>query len=206
MTRYVEETYAKIAQAYNDEFFDDTSDLPLINSLVGQLNVGSKILDIGSGPGQLALYLSRQGFEVEGIDSSDEMLVIARKRVPNVTFTKMDMRALEYPDETFDGILASYSIIHIPTAELGGVLPEIKRVLKVGGAALFVTQEGEADQIVDEPLTEGGKIFMNCFTKERIARVLGETGFKLLSQATINHGNGDVTRTTSIGTLVARVE
>ncbi len=182
MTPYVEDTYAKIAQAYTDEFFDDKADLPFVDKLVSVLSQGARILDIGSGPGQFSKYLTEKGFKVEGIDVSDEMLVIARSKVPEVGFAKMDMRKLEFADHAFDGILAAYSIIHIPTPELPGVLAEMKRVLKPGGYALFIVQEGEADQVVDEPLAEGEKVFMNFFSTGRLNDLLTSAGLKIIEQ------------------------
>jgi len=182
MTKYVEDTYAKIAQAYADEFFSDTSDLPSINQLVEKLEAGAKVLDIGSGPGQFAKFLNDKGFAVEGIDNSDEMLSIAKAKVPDVTFTKMDMRSLSFPDSCFDGVLAAYAIIHIPTDELDGVFAEMKRVLKPDGYILFIVQQGEADQVLDEPLVKGEKIFVNFFNTERLNALLAEAGFEIINQ------------------------
>jgi ubiquinone/menaquinone biosynthesis C-methylase UbiE len=203
MTRYVEDTYAKIAQAYTDEFFSDTSDLPLINHLVEKLKAGSKVLDIGSGPGQFSRFLSDKGFAVDGIDNSSEMLSIARAKAPGITFTKMDMRSLSFPDECFDGILAAYSIIHIPTDELGGVLAEIRRVLKTGGYAMFIVQKGEADQVLDEPLAKGEKIFMNFFNTERLNDLLADAGFEIVKQGTNKQASEEVMSSEVIYTLVA---
>jgi ubiquinone/menaquinone biosynthesis C-methylase UbiE len=202
MTQYVEDTYAKIAQAYTDELFDDKADLPFVDRLVSALPRGARVLDVGSGPGQFSKYLKEKGFKVKGIDVSDEMLAIARSKVSDVPFAKMDMRKLEFADRTFDGILAAYSIIHISTPELPGVLSEIKRVLKPEGHALFIVQEGEADQVVDEPLAEGEKVFMNFFSKERLNDLLTSAGFKIVEQGTGEQTSEEVLSSTVIVTLV----
>ena len=182
MTKFVEDTYAKIAQAYADAYFDGTDDLPFIEQLTSRLAPGSRVLDVGCGPGQFSKLLGEQGFAVQGIDNSTEMLVIARQKVPGVKFQRMDMRHLEYPDSSFDGLLAAYSIIHIPTPELPGVLAEFRRVLRVGGLALFITQQGEPDQIVDDPLAAGVKIFVNFFSKDRLQRLLSPAGLTIVAQ------------------------
>jgi ubiquinone/menaquinone biosynthesis C-methylase UbiE len=192
MTKYVEDTYTKIAQAYTDEFFDDKADLPFVDMLAQALPSDSKILDIGSGPGQFSKHLTEKGFVVEGIDISDQMLTIAQAKVPGVSFKKMDMRKLEFADHAFDGILAAYSIIHIPTPELPSVLFEMKRVLKPGGYALFIVQEGDADQIVDEPLAKGEKVFMNFFSKERLNQLLTSAGFEIIRQGIGEQTSEDV--------------
>jgi ubiquinone/menaquinone biosynthesis C-methylase UbiE len=204
MTKYVEDTYAKIARTYADRFFESTSDYPFIDILIKQLKSGSRVLDIGCGAGQFSKYLLEHGYSVAGIDSSAEMLAIARKRVPNGVFTEMDMRKLDYADESFGGALVAYSIIHIPTPELAAVLLEIRRIIKTDGFALFIAQEGEPDRVVDEPLAKGEKIFINFFTKERIADVLGAAGFNIISQATLGQGGLEDLSATAIGTLVTR--
>src|SRR6185369_1068804 len=159
MTDFVEDTYAKIAKAYAEEFFDDRADLPVIDKLVGLVPAGSRVLDVGCGPGQFSQYLMGHGLVAEGIDTSDEMLTIAREKVPNGSFSKMDMRRLQYADKSFEAVLLAYSLIHIPTPEIPNVLKELKRVLKPGGLVLIIAQKGAADQVLDEPLAEGEKIF-----------------------------------------------
>lgn len=202
MTRFVEDTYAKTAQAYAKEFFGDRPELRFINLLIKNLKQGSKILDLGSGPGQFAKYLSKKGFTVEGIDSSDEMLAIARARVPAVPFTKMDMRELSFTDHEFDAVLAAYSIIHIPTAELSGVLAEIKRVLKADGYALFIVQQGKPDQLLDVPWAKGEKIFVNFFTKTRISDLLLQAGFSIIQQDTAEQASKEVLSSSIVIALV----
>ena len=204
MTEYVEDTYAKIAQSYADEFFDDRTDLPFVDMLADALPQGAHVLDIGCGPGQFSQYLAEKDFNVEGIDLSDEMLAIAKTKVAGISFTKMDMRKLEFAYNTFGGILAAYSIIHIPSSELAGVLAEIKRVLKPEGKALFIVQQGEADQVMDEPLAPGEKIFMNFFTPERLNNVLAASGLTVIEQNTATQTNEDALSSVIIGTLVKK--
>jgi len=201
MTQYVEDTYQKIAGAYADAFFDDVADLPFVDELVAVLSKDARVLDLGCGPGQFSKYLAEKGFAVEGIDVSEEMLAIARAKVPGVQFKKMDMRALDYPDASFDGILAAYSIIHIPTPELPRVLTELKRVLRPDGYILFIVQKGEADQVVDEPLAKGEKVFMNFFNEDRLNRLLGAAGLTVFKQGLGQQTSEDVLASTVIWTL-----
>lgn len=206
MTQYVEETYDQIAKAYTNLYFDDTKELPYFDSLIKNLNTSSKILDIGCGPGQFSKYFSEKGFYIEGIDISNEMLEIAKAKVPNVSFKKMDMRELTYKDSTFDAIFAAYSLIHIPSNEIDRVLIEIRRVLKPNGYALFIMQQGESDHVVDEPLAKGERIFLNLFTKERILKYITKNGFELINQDIIERDEPDIEdfSNTIISTLAAR--
>ncbi|MBI3577538.1 class I SAM-dependent methyltransferase [Candidatus Gottesmanbacteria bacterium] len=178
-------TYKKIANKYTDLYFNDQTDLPQINKFLVELKPKAKILDVGSGPGEYAKYLLDKGFEVEGIDLSSAMLRIAKKKVPNGKFSRMDLRSLLYPAETFNALLVAYSIIHIPSAEIPKTLMGFNRVLKSGGLVFLITQKGKPDQTVDEPLKEGEKMFFNFFTKKRIAKFLTDNGFTVVRQEEI---------------------
>lgn len=88
-------------------------DVPYIDKFLDKLPAKAKILDVGSGPGQFAKHMIEKGFEVVGIDFSQEMVAIAKNKVPSVDFHHMDMRQLDIPDNTFDGVFSAYSLIHI---------------------------------------------------------------------------------------------
>ena len=89
-------TYDKIAGIYTKQYFNDLTDTPYIDKFLSKLPKGAKILDIGSGPGQFTKYLIDKGFEVEGVDFSDEMVATARRMVPNGKFEQGDMRQLSF--------------------------------------------------------------------------------------------------------------
>lgn len=180
ITKPVVSTYSEIADKYTQQYFDDLSDTPWIDKLLSKAKKGSLILDVGSGPGQFTKYMIDKGYQVLGIDLTDEMLQIARRKVPEGDFRKMDMRQLDFKPGTFDGILAAYSLIHIPTQEIPRTLNEFFRVLKPKGYVLIIVQRGNSDQVVSEPLKEGEKIFMNFFTRQRIKNYLKEAGFAII--------------------------
>jgi ubiquinone/menaquinone biosynthesis C-methylase UbiE len=110
------------------------------------------------------------------------MIKIAREKLPKVEFKLMDMRQLDYPVDYFDGILAAYSLIHIASQEIPETLKGFYRVLKPNGLFGIIAQKGKADQVVNEPLKAGEKMFFNFFTKERLGKFLTEAGFKLKYQ------------------------
>lgn len=178
---YIVPTYQKIAKRYAALYFHDTGDHPYINQFLKLLPNGSRILDAGCGNGNYTQYILRSGYRCEGIDLSPAMLSIARDRVPGVKFTLMDMRRLDYSSQSFDGILAAYSLIHIPSAQLHETLSEFYRVLKDDGAILIIVQKGLSDRIRNEPLARGQKIFMNFFSVRRLTDYLIEAGFTVFN-------------------------
>ena len=100
-----------------------------------------RVLEIGVGTG-LSLDLYRPHLEVTGIDVSPEMLDKARQKVAEKGLTnvarigEMDARALAFPDDHFDTVVAMYVISVVPEPEK--VMEEMARVCKPSGEVLIV--------------------------------------------------------------------
>lgn len=178
-SKFAVSTYNKIADAYSKQYFDDLSDAPYIDKFLDLLPLNSKILEVGCGPGQFVKYLIEKGYKTEGIDLSEKMIEIAKEKVPQGKFQVMDMRKLDFDNESFDGLLVPYSLIHIPSEEINLTLKEFARVLKSGGHILLIAQRGEADKLVEEPLKVSEVMFVNFFTKDRLSKFITDAGFEV---------------------------
>ena len=102
---------------------------PLIEA--AGVSAGARVLDVCSGQGVLAAAAVARGAKVSGIDFAAEAIAIARLNVPNAEFQEGDAQALPYPSDTFDCVLCSYGIMHVP--EPDRALAEFYRVLRPGG-------------------------------------------------------------------------
>lgn len=180
-TKSVIDVYDTITQAYVKQFVEDNSDKPHVDTFLSKLPLKAKILDAGCGAGQTTSYMGKKGFRVTGIDLSKNMLAVAKNKYPEPTFVIMDMRDLQFAPEQFDGVLSSYSLIHIPDAKIHDVLSGFYRVLKHDGWVAIFAQQGKPDQYVDEPFAPGKKTFFNFFTQERITRQLEDAGFSAIT-------------------------
>ncbi|MDD4891931.1 MAG: class I SAM-dependent methyltransferase [Phycisphaerae bacterium] len=101
---------------------------------------GHKMLEVGVGTG-LTLPLLPRDIDITGIDVSQGMLNKASKRVAklgldNVKLAKMDATKLEFPDSTFDRVLAAYVVSVVPDPV--AVVREMMRVCKPGGYLLII--------------------------------------------------------------------
>ncbi|QKR00381.1 class I SAM-dependent methyltransferase [Metallosphaera tengchongensis] len=65
-----------------------------VKELIKRFNLGRSVLDVPCGVGRVSYFLSKEGFNVLGVDISDRMISLARKNVPDVSFLKGDMRKL----------------------------------------------------------------------------------------------------------------
>tara|TARA_A100001037_G_C15153907_1_gene641992 strand:+ start:1139 stop:1915 length:777 start_codon:yes stop_codon:yes gene_type:complete len=109
---------------------------------------GEKILDLGVGPGFLTKEISEfvdGESEIIGIDNSEFMLEIARKRcsdLSSVTFKKASATSLPFPDSEFDAVVVSQVYEYV--SEIKGALSELFRVLKPGGRALIMDTDWDS--------------------------------------------------------------
>jgi SAM-dependent methyltransferase len=79
---------------------------------------GRRILDVGTGTGRAAVALALKGAVVTGVDASEEMLAVARRRAADasaaVTFDRGDAHGLAYPDRSFDAVVCLRVLMHTP--------------------------------------------------------------------------------------------
>src|SRR5829696_5651573 len=111
--------YDRVAADYAAEFADEMESKPFDRKMLDWLaeKVGGlgAVCDMGCGPGQVARYLHGRGVEACGVDLSAEMVRHARRLNPDIPFQQGDMLALaDVADETYGGVAAFYSLIHVP--------------------------------------------------------------------------------------------
>ena len=143
---------AQIAEAYDaraEEYVALIGSLDQMEradvALIGRWRDGTtgSLLDAGCGPGLWTAFLAEGGPDVVGVDISAEFLAAARERHSGVRFEAASMRELPFPDGSFGGILAWYSLIHRQPDELPAVLAELARVTAPGGRILVGFFDGE---------------------------------------------------------------
>src|SRR5690349_12071645 len=69
---------------------------------------GVPLLDVATGPGYIANSAAAKGAIVTGIDFSPAMVEIAKRLYPSITFRIGDAQALDFPDGSFDAVIAAY--------------------------------------------------------------------------------------------------
>jgi SAM-dependent methyltransferase len=96
-----------------------------------------RVLDLGCGAGRHLLYLSRQGFEVHGLDISPVGVERCRQALAaqrlQAAVQVADMLHLPYPDAFFDWVLAVQVIYHTTAATLRRAIQHVHRKLRPGG-------------------------------------------------------------------------
>jgi len=143
-TRTAYDTVARdYADLLRDELDRKVLDRAMLAAFAELVPIGGHVADIGCGPGRVTDHLSRLGLSIEGVDLSPRMVAVAREEHPSLAFSVGSMERLAFADRSLAGIVAWYSIIHIPGERLPGVLAEFARVLTPGGQLLLAFQVGD---------------------------------------------------------------
>ena len=115
---------------------------------LAKVSSGEKVLDVGCGTGSLTIMAKGEAGptgEVSGIDPAPEMIEIARSKAAgagvDVAFQVGTIEALPFPDGTFDVVLSSLMVHHLPDDLKKTGFGEVHRVLKPSGRFLIVDIE-----------------------------------------------------------------
>lgn len=106
--------------------------------------LNKKVLEYGCGTGSYAFFLAKHGAKVTGIDMCAEAINLARKEalnkgLSNIKFLVMDAEAMQFANSSFDLICGTGILHHL---RLQDALPELVRVLKFDGKAIFFEPMG----------------------------------------------------------------
>ena len=122
--------------------FDDIIPADLID-FAALLPFAGRVLDLGCGPGAMAAWLAEQGFEVEAWDASAEMIALADRR-PGVIARQKTFDELP-ASPTFDGIWASFSLLHAARSDLPDLIRKLARALRPEGHAYVAMKLGTGE-------------------------------------------------------------
>ena len=145
-----------MAQSWNANLYDEKHSFvskygtDLIALLAAEK--GEKILDIGCGTGDLANQLSENGVDVIGIDKSENMIIQASTKYPQIHFQVADVLEIEYEHE-FDAIFSNATLHWVKKPEQA--LNAMYKSLKTGGR--FVAElggKGNVKLITDEIINQ----------------------------------------------------
>ena len=131
-----------------------------------QIRAGESVLDVGCGTGVLTRLAKRAAGEtgsVFGIDASPEMIEVARANATdeklNIEFRLEPIEQLSFADNSFDVVLSSLMMHHLPDNLKRAGLREIYRVLKPGGRVVIVdlkSPDSGLERFISHVMAHGG--------------------------------------------------
>lgn len=180
------EQYARVIGTEISDAFEAALDVSFLDALVAALpDDPAPVLDLGTGVGRIAAWLTARRVTTIGLDLAPGMLHVARAAHPHLALGAATLARLPLRDHCARGATAWYSIIHTPGGELTATFAEIARVLLPGAPLLLGFQSG-ADERVDRPNAHGTSITLTSHRHDAdtVARLLAESGFDVLDAAT----------------------
>lgn len=176
--------------------YDIPGSLRLAGDFVQTIPFGSKVLEVGCGPGRVLKYLARKkGIEATGVDINRAAISFASTSYDNqaAIFRVMNGTALKFPDNSFDNV--------VMVGVLGGVEPEVRkklmsealRVVRPGGTVAVAEFKYNTDpeklekyRTAEEITHEHGtriikrgdkELIVKHFTEDELIELLSNAGF-----------------------------
>lgn len=162
--------YARLLPDLSVEAPLDRAVLVCFADLVEELG-GGLVADVGCGSGRVTAHLAERDLRVVGVDLSPGMLTQARRAHPHLALAVAHAAALPVRSGVLAGLVAWYSLIHLPGDRLAGVFAEFARVTTRGAPVLVAFQCGEGQRV--ERLTSFGPPSPLTSYRHRIDDVAG---------------------------------
>jgi SAM-dependent methyltransferase len=178
--RIVEDGYDAIAERYYEWSDARPSAIRLawLARALERIPAGADVLDLGCGAGvpmTRALAASRH---VTGVDMSARQIELARANVPEATFIRADMTALDLPPTSLDAVTAFYSLTHVPRADLVALLVAIHGWLRPGGVLIATMGAQDSPDEVEADWL-GAPMFFSHYGAKRNRALVRDAGFDL---------------------------
>ncbi|MFF5225358.1 class I SAM-dependent methyltransferase [Dactylosporangium sp. NPDC000521] len=178
-------SYDTVAVSYGEMLKDAMDGQPVVRHLLAlfaELVLGAgggPVVDVGCGTGRVTAHLRTLGLDASGVDLSPGMIEVARHNHPGFRFEVGSMTSLDLADGSVRGILAWFSIIHVPDDAVRQAFREFRRVLRDGGVVLVGFYVGDATTLKTEGY--GGhpmKVHVHRRPVERVVAWLAEAGLR----------------------------
>jgi SAM-dependent methyltransferase len=186
-------SYDTVAVSYADQMRDVLAERPYLRAALGlfadkvRAAGGGPVADIGCGPGQVTAHLCELGVDAFGIDLSPRMIDVARRDHPGLRFEVGSMTDLDLPAGSVAGLLAWWSLIHIPDDEVPTVLGHFHRVLRPGAPLQLGFHVGDQSRLKTQGY--GGhpmKVHGHRRRPDRVATWLRDAGFEVEAHLLLN--------------------
>lgn len=186
-------SYDTVAVSYADQLRNALAGKPYLRATLTSFAEmvraagGGPVADVGCGPGHVTAHLRALGVDAFGIDLSPAMIDVARRDHPGLRFDVSSMTDLELADASVAGLLAWWSLIHVPDGEVPTVFKHFRRVLRPSGLLLLGFHVGDESRLKTHGY--GGhpmKVHVHRRPPARVRAWLRDAGFAVEAQTLLD--------------------
>lgn len=178
--KLTKETHNTLASNYHSDHVGKLVAQEQLDEFMTLVHPPAKVLDVGTGPGHDARYLSDK-YAVTGIEISEKFAEIAKFENPEVEIINADVINYDIGLNKYKGIWARNSIHHIPEKDLDSLFKKLADALVPGGYLFAIVREGEGE-FVEEDVKNYLRIqkFYHLFTEDELRERGEKAGLELL--------------------------
>jgi SAM-dependent methyltransferase len=185
-------SYDTVAASYADQLRDALAPQPYLRAALALFAEtvsasGGPVADVGCGPGHITAYLHGLGIDAFGVDLSPAMIDMARREHPGLRFEVGSMTDLKLADASVAGLLAWWSLIHLPDDTVPAVLGHFHRALRPGGPLQVGFHVGDGARLKTQGY--GGhpmNVYVHRRRPEQVAAWLRDAGFTVEAHLLLN--------------------
>lgn len=205
LLKKTEEDYNLISDQFSSTRYSVWPELKILGEYIKE---GDSVLDLGCGNGRLLELFRGKNVDYVGVDNSEKLIEIAKKKNPGIFFQVADALNLPFPDNFFDKVFSIAVLHHIPSDDFRNqFIKEARRVLRPGGfliltvwnlwrkpdslkiiikfAILKVLRKTKLDfKDVFVPWQKTVDRYIHCFTKNGLKKLAAKTNFKIKKAGT----------------------
>jgi SAM-dependent methyltransferase len=182
-------SYDTVAVNYADQLRDALAGEPYLRAILAlfadliRSAGGGPVADVGCGPGRVTAHLHELGIDAFGIDLSPAMIDVARGDHPDLRFEVGSMTDLDLADASVAGLIAFWSLIHVPDDAVPTVFGHFRRALRPGGPLLLGFHVGDESRLKTQGY--GGhpmKVYVHRRQPGQVTAWLRDAGFTVEAQ------------------------
>lgn len=203
MTNPIKENVKAVYKKYAEAFDKKIASLDLYHDsydfLLEKIQDDASILDLACGPGNVSQYLRRHRprLEITGVDISEEMIDIARTKIPDGKFIVNDICEVQF-NTKFDCVICAFGIPYLDLKETAQVIGKIRQTLNGNGCFYVSFMEGGKDGYERQSFTGRDELFIYYHPQEAILEILDRQHLSVEKSFEVDYHEEDGTITKEI--------
>ena len=192
--------YSKYSTQYNSKIGSLNLYDELYKSFVDNAPRKSTLLDLACGPGNVSAFLLKliPDVKITCVDLSDEMLRIAKSRLPNAEFYQSDIVNLTIPPKAYDLVVCAFGFPFITKGDIEICAQQLNNFTHQESRIYISTMKGHTSQLENVSFGGDEKLLIHYHQRDYIEQTFIDNSFQLISYFEQNYPEEDGSQTTDM--------